>query len=200
MIHVYHPSKTIKGFACSFWYSSRNNSVFATLIKQSGWDDKNQNGLFKGNLNDPTKKVTIKLSWVEVGAILDCIDRNRPFSTYHDQDDFPKTIQFQPWTNTLDGKVSQRGFSFSVNVGDKQDSTSKNPFYIGLTYPEARYIREFLLYSLNLSFDGYISRGKHESVVVPAAPPEDPIEKENTDDQKVNNPTSESVEDPLTGF
>jgi len=158
MIHIYHPNKAVKGFACSFWYSNRNDSLFATLVKQAGWDEKTQNGTFKGSLNDPTKKVNIKLSEVEACAILDCIERNRPFSTFHQSDESPKSISFTPWMNTPiaddEGNrppVTQKGFSFSIVVGNKQD-TNKNSFYIGLTFAEARYIREFLIHYLQQSF------------------------------------------------
>lgn len=148
-IHLYHPNKAIKGFACSFWFSDRNDAVFATLIKQSGWDEKNQNGTFKESLNDPNRKVSIKLSYVEVSAILDCIERNRPFTTFHDSEEAPKSINFIPWLNA---DKTIKGYSFSITVGNKQDSTFKNSFYIGLTFAEARYIREFLIFCLNAHF------------------------------------------------
>lgn len=157
--HIYHPTKTVKGFACSFWFSDRDCSLYATLIKQAGWDEKTQNGTFKGSLKDPNKKVNIKLSWIEASAILDCIERNRPFNTYHDQDDFPKAITFTPWMGKAftDGEGNQRpatqnGFSFTITVKNKQDTTQQNAFFIGLTFAEARYIREFLIHALHKHF------------------------------------------------
>lgn len=159
-IHIYHPNKAVKGFACSFWFSERDNSLYATLIKQSGWDDKNQNGTFKASLNDPTKKVNIKLSPVEACGILDCIERNRTFSTFHDFEESPKAISLAPWMNNPiaddDGNrppAVQKGFSFSVSVNNKSDPTNKNSFYIGLTFAEARYIREYILHCLHLTFE-----------------------------------------------
>jgi hypothetical protein len=159
MNHIYHPTKSVKGFACSFWYSDRDNAVYATLIKQAGWDEKTQNGTFKDSLNDPNKKVNIKLSFVEVAAILDCIERNRPFSNYHDQDDFPKQISFTPWMSKAftDGEgnahpASQNGYSFTITVKNKQDTSQSNAFYIGLNFAEARYIREFLIHSMHKHF------------------------------------------------
>lgn len=159
MIHIYHPNKAVKGFACSFWYSDRDGSLYATLIKQSGWDDTNQVGTFKGSLEDPTKKVNIKLSDVEACAILDCIERNRPFSSFHQFDEAPKSIQFVPWMVTppsdMDGEKlppTQKGYSFTVVINDKVDTNKKNNFYIGLTFAEARLIREFLIHFLHTSF------------------------------------------------
>lgn len=159
MIHIYHPNKAVRGFACSFWYSERDGSLFATLIKQSGWDEKTQNGTFKASLEDPTKKVNIKLSEIEACAILDCIERNRPFTTFHDFEAAPKSISFIPWMNQSvaddDGNrpaPTQKGFSFSVAITNKEDPTNKNSFYIGLSYPEARFVREFLIHVLHKTF------------------------------------------------
>lgn len=154
MPHIYHPNKNITGFACSFSNSERDNVVFATLVKQSGWDAQSQNGTFKASLDDPTRHVNIKLSDTEISAICDCIERNRPFSSFHDNDKNPKGIKFEPWlSKPTDGSAPVvKGYSFSIVVGDKQDTTYKNPFYIGLTFPEARLIREYLLFSLQRHF------------------------------------------------
>jgi hypothetical protein len=159
MIHIYHPNKAIKGFACSFWYSDRDEALYATLIKQAGWDEKNQNGTFKASLNDPTKKVNVKLSFVEAAGILDCIERNRPFSQYHENDTAPKQISFSPWMSQeftdaegVKKPATQKGFSFTISVVDKEDTTKKNAFYIGLTYSEARLIREFIVFSMHKFF------------------------------------------------
>lgn len=160
-IHVYHPSKSMKGFACSFWYSNRDNCVFATLVKQSGWDNENSIGVFKASFEDPTKHVNIKLSEVEIGSILECLDHNREFKSYHEHEQTPKSINFVPWMGVaqkdIDGNVikaaSQQGFSFSISVGNKQDTTQKNSFYIGLNFGEARLIREFLIHALQTFFN-----------------------------------------------
>jgi len=154
-IHIYHPNKNNTGFACSFSQSDKDGTIFATLIKQAGWDAEKSVGSFKDSRNDPTKHVNIKLGQVEVAAILDCLDRNRPFSTVHDSDKSIKTIKFEPWMNKSNDDVSkptQRGFSFSISIADKQDSTSKNSLYLGITFPEGRLIREYLIFALQSQF------------------------------------------------
>lgn len=150
-IHFYHPNKAIKGFAASFWYSERDNTVFATILKQSGWDDKTENGIFKGSVDNPEGKVNVKFSDCEVAGIIDCIERNRPFNGFHDSEETPKNIAFTPWLDKNNNNT-QKGFSFSITVTDKQDSSYKNSFYIGLTFAEARLIREFLIHSLHTYF------------------------------------------------
>lgn len=154
-IHIYHPNKNNTGFACAFSQSDKDGTIFSTIIKQSSWDGEKQVGAFKESRNDPTKNVSIKLSQVEVASILDCLERNRPFSTVHDSEKTLKTIQFVPWMNkpaTPNEKPTQRGFSFSIAIADKQDSTSKNSLYIGITFPEGRLIREFLVHALQTQF------------------------------------------------
>jgi hypothetical protein len=159
-IHIYHPNKNNTGFACSFSLSPKDKcTIFTSIIKQAGWDATKQVGTFKDSKNDPTRNVNVKLEEVEVAAILDCIDRNRAFSTVHDSDKLMKSIKFEPWMNRLSDesikageKPTQKGFSFSVTVTDKQDSTKKNSFYIGLTYAEGRLVREYLMFALQKSF------------------------------------------------
>lgn len=190
MVHVYHPNKSIKGFACSFWYSQRDDSIYARLVKQSGWDAKNDNGTFKESLNDPERNVTIKLSAIEAGAILDCIERSRPFSSFHQHEEKPKSIKFEPWM--ADDK--QKGYSFSVSVSKTQDSTYKNSFYIGLTFAEGRIIREALIYFIHTQFDNFSAARPKEPAAKPTrvTPPE-PVKDSN------NSSPKQSI-DPLVDF
>ena len=95
MIAFYKPNKGNKGSASSFHYSPKFNCVFAEIIKQNSWDESTRTGVFKQSRNDPTTHIIIKLGWHEVGSILDCIERYRPFSTYHEQDDFPKVLNLR---------------------------------------------------------------------------------------------------------
>lgn len=168
-VHLYKPNKNNTGHACSFSQSPKDGTIFGTLIKQSGWDAANQVGSFKASRNDPKKHVNIKLGQVEVAAILDCLDRNRAFSTVHDGDHGMKTINFSPWMEKLSQesldeglKPSCKGYSFSITCTDKQDSTSKVSLYIGLTFAEGRLIREFLIYALQNAFSN--SNAKFEDV------------------------------------
>jgi hypothetical protein len=174
MIHVYHPNKASKGYAASFWQSEKDNTVFATIIRQSGWDAQRQVGIFKDNIENPEGKVNIKLNDFEVGAILDCIERGRPFTTFHDHDNTPKSINFTPW---VDQSGNSRGYSFTITVTSKQDSAYKNAFFIGLTYAEARVIREFLIFALHKSF-----RRLAPAQIKPTPRPPVPVEENGPDD------------------
>jgi hypothetical protein len=189
-IHIYHPNKAIKGFACSFWYSQRDDSVYATIIKQSGWDTERDNGVFKANKDNPDGRVNIKLSFIECAAILECVDKNRQFKTFHDGDEKPKNIAFVPW-NSKEGDKSQIGFSFSVTVGDKAD-TNKNSFYIGLNFAEARLIREFITNTIAF----YFNKGNKPQVVEQSSAPQESEQSPNNSQKN----ESKTLVDPLTDF
>lgn len=150
---MYHPSKNGNGFAASFWLGRDNDCIFATILKQSGWDEKNQTGTFKDSVNDPNKKVNIKLNYVEIASILDCVERNRPFKTFHDHNEFPKSISFIPWMTGEENAKQQKGYSFTITITSKQDTSFKNAFYIGFTFSEARLIREYLIFALHVCFN-----------------------------------------------
>jgi hypothetical protein len=159
-LHIYHPNKNNTGFAASFSQSDKDGTIFASIIKQSGWNTEKSIGTFSGNKNDPTKNTNIKLGQVEAAAILDCLDRNRAFSVVHDSDKYMKSIKFEPWMNKLSEESIKagekpvcKGYSFSITITDKQDSTSKNSFYIGLNFAEGRLIREYLIFALSKSFE-----------------------------------------------
>jgi hypothetical protein len=160
-IAFYKPNKSNRGFAASFQNSHQNDCVFATIIKQSSWNEETKIGGFAASREDKSASVTVKLNQVETAAILDCIERGRPYSSFHDGES-SKNINFVPWMSkpvNEEDKQVQRGFSFSITIANKEDSSSKNSFYIGFSFAEARLIREFLLNCLNNQFD--INREKN---------------------------------------
>jgi hypothetical protein len=153
MIRIYHPSKSGKGFAMSIQDSNQNDCVFATLIKQSGWSEETKTGTFAASREDKNSITTVKFNDLECAALLNVIERGQPFSSFH-SGDIEKGIQFTPWfPKVAEGEKSiQKGFSFSITL-NPNDATTKNSFYIGLSYPEGRLIREYLINCLNSHFN-----------------------------------------------
>jgi len=195
-IQLYHPNKSNLGSACSFNVAPDNSCVFATLIRQHGWDAEKGNGTFKGNKDNPEQKVNVKLSLVEVSAILETLDRKRVYSAYHDADK-PKQIKFDVWVDKASG--SDRGFTFSVNVSDKNNKEYKNSFYFGFNYGEARYVREYLMFCLKRSFKSSLSASQSQDkpfVPVVVAIPKTPTVVYNP--EEVAGPTS-TTDDDLIG-
>ena len=150
MIQFYKPNSKNTGSACSFWLSPKDNRFYACIIKQDSWNAAKRTGSFAQNAENPEKKVVVKFSDVEIGGILDAIDSNRGFSAYHDgaTTQFSTSLKFEPYMR----EGSQVGFSFMVTKSSKEDTTKKISFVIGLSFPEARLLKEHLSFLLNKSF------------------------------------------------
>jgi len=151
MIHFYKPNAKVTGTACSFWYNTNEKSFFSSMIKQASWDSSKRQGSFVKNKKVPDKNVIVKFSAAEVGGILDSIESNREFSTYHSSKNQITKIKFGKYER--DGK--QVGFSYGVNKENKEDSTDKTSFIIGFTFGEARLLKQYLIKALDSSFAFY---------------------------------------------
>jgi hypothetical protein len=192
-IQYYKPNPKGTGSACSFWCNAKEGALFGSFIKQSGWNDKTKTGSFKANKENPSASTQFKFSQFEVASIVDTIETNRPFSAYHQTPKKITKFNFKPYIR----KEEQVGFSYSVNTEDKEDSTSKGSFIIGLTYGEARLLKEYFLYSLASIFtsqDKEYAKEKATQEEVeddapasskdPLAPPTTPKTKDILDDEE----------------
>ena len=158
MISFYKPTEKVTGTAMSFYLNKKDNSFFTNLIKQDSWDASRKIGSFQKNKNVEGKSINIKWSALEVASFIDAIDRNDEFSGYHGSNQvvrftfgryIPKSKDSSG--NWVEGKV-QKGFSFRVTRESKEDSTNKSSFVIGLSFAEAKLLREHLAYLLETSF------------------------------------------------
>ena len=144
MIQFYKPNAKVTGTACSFW-SNYDGSVMVSLIKQAAPIGKNP---FAKNKDNPQKRVIAKLNPTEVGGIIDTIESTREWSNFHNSDNQQLQLKFTTYE-----AAGKKGFSLSIYRQDKADSTNKVSFAIGFTFPEARYLKEFLIYALRKNFD-----------------------------------------------
>ena len=153
MIQFYKPNKKVTGSACSFWLND-DGSIMASLIKQDGWNNQKNTGSFSKNKDNPNGRVIVKLGETEIASIIDCLETNRKWSTYHRSSKQSLQINFGPYERNGD----QLGFSFSVNKQDAEDSTNKVGFLIGFNFGEGRYLKEFLAFLLNKKFNAFQSQ------------------------------------------
>jgi hypothetical protein len=158
MISFYKPTPKVTGTAMSFYLNKRDNSFFSNLIKQDSWDDSRKIGSFQKNKKVQGKNVNIKFSQTEIASIIDAVDRNIEITGYHGSNQVVR-FSFGPYipkTKTPDGEwvegTQQKGFSFRVTRESKEDSTNKQSYVIGLTFPEAKLLREHLVYLLKAGF------------------------------------------------
>jgi len=133
----------------------------SSFIKQDSWDSKRKRGSFSKNKDNPKAKALVKYSQVEAAGLVDAIERNEKWSAYHSSQNQIVKINFGPYMDKNTG--AQKGFSYAVNKEAKEDSTDKISFIIGLTFPEARLLKELLCGILQKSFDN--SLVSNENVV-----------------------------------
>ena len=137
------PTKSNAGSACQFNVKVENSCVYAQLTKQVSWMD--GHGTFKGGL-----RIVTKLAINEIGAILDCLEFNREFSTVHKNSSGLTQIHFKKYARK-DNPNIQVGYSFTLG---KKDGEETKWFYIGITFAEGQVLKEYLRYSLGLIFAG----------------------------------------------
>jgi hypothetical protein len=122
-----------------------------SFIKQDSWNDAKKTGSFSKNKDNPRARVIVKLNRIEVAGLIDSIESNRDFSVYHTSEKQTLQIKFCAYLDKSTN--SQKGFSFSVNKQDKEDSTNKLGFIIGFTFPEARLLKNDLTLMLNETYN-----------------------------------------------
>lgn len=149
MISFYKPNSKNNGTACSFSVNTKDESIWCSLIKQSSWNEKTKTGSFIDNKDNPQKSAKVKFSLVEVAGLLESLEKNVEFSAYHSSDKQITKIKLLPYVR----EEKQVGFSFSVNKENKENSENKQSFLIGFYFNEARLLKEFLLYTLQATFD-----------------------------------------------
>jgi len=150
MIQFYKPNPSVKGSACSFWMTD-DKALMSSFIKQDSWDSARKRGSFSKNKDNPKAKALVKYSQVEAGGLIDAIERNVLWSAYHSSKNQIVKVNFGPYMDKKTGE--QKGFSYAVNKEGKEDSTDKVSFIIGLTFPEARLLKEFLSALLQKTFE-----------------------------------------------
>jgi hypothetical protein len=171
MIQFYKPNPSVKGSACSFWMTD-DKALMSSFIKQDSWDSARKRGSFSKNKDNPRAKALVKYSQVEAAGLIDAIERNTTWSAYHSSKNQIIKIIFGPYMDKKTGE--QKGFSYGVNKEAKEDSTDRIGFIIGLTFPEARLLKEFLSGLLQKTFENsamFADNNKKPAPAQPSGPP-----------------------------
>lgn len=150
-VSIYKPNTRMTGAAINF-YISRDNSIMLSMLRQTGPIDSRP---FYASKDDPTKKVTVKFSAIECGALLRTIQRGIPAGgekgLYHSTDKAKTSITFKPYLDKTTGE--DRGFSLITSRENAGDSVNKVSVLIGITHAEAAVIEEFLKIAIQTSFE-----------------------------------------------
>jgi hypothetical protein len=197
-LQFFKANKNLKGCGIGLSFQSKDEAFYVSLVKQSAWDDQKQRGSFQGD------KTNIKLSVTEVGGILDCIERNREFSTYHKSKRSNTQIKFAAYMVQGEEKPIQKGFGLSVNQTDVEDTTKKVSFLMPINFAEARAIKKYLEFALEHIYSAIYSAdkeffkkkqaegGRPQVSNAKASTPPEPVQPE---DDLINQSTEQPVED-----
>lgn len=151
-ITFYKPNTKGTGSAINFYVGERDNALWLNLLKQSGPMD---NKPFMASKDDPTKKISVKFSQVETGALIKTLQRGIPAGgekgLYHSSPKGVSRISFKPYLDKVSGE--DKGFSLAVSKEPVGDSVNKISVLIGLTHAEAAVLEEFLRMALRISFE-----------------------------------------------
>lgn len=151
-LQFYKPNKKNTGHACSFWVNE-DGTINCSMIKQSGWNEKNRTGQFSANKDNPNGRVISKISEIEACAIISAVRRRTEFSAYHRSEKQVLNLSFKSMFDRENPK-KHTGYSFSINKEDAEDSTNKVSFYLMLDYGEAELLAIYLNKAVDESFTG----------------------------------------------
>lgn len=148
MIQIYKPTKNVTGAAISLQAGLKDKHLYLNFIKQASWNDQTKKGSFIENRNKPGFSTVVKFNQVEVGAMLDALEKFYAFSAFHSSDKSKTQITFGP----ADGEQKDKLYVLKIHQTNAQDTTQKTSFFIPITFGEARLIQEYLRYYLHTSF------------------------------------------------
>jgi hypothetical protein len=146
MLQIYKPNKNNTGSASSWSFNSKQESVFAQLIKQTSWIAEKHIGSFKGGA-----KMTVQFNLTEIGALLDVLNRQVEYGTFHRNGETSTSIKFYPYKRKDSDVIV--GYGLSLKRGELSMA-------IGFTFAEAEVLKEFLKFALEHIFSAKYAESK----------------------------------------
>lgn len=155
-LQFYKPNTANTGTACGVSFNSKDGAIYISFIKQTKPKTNDSPGSFKGG-----KQLVTKFSVGETGALIDTIEKGRPFDGYHAIPGSTQNtkISFKPYFVGED-KKTLKGIGLSVIKSDKEDSTFKENYSVGFSLGEAVALREYLRFALGHIYAAIYSKDK----------------------------------------
>lgn len=147
-LQFYKPQKNGKGSASSWSVNSKEKSVFVQIVKQSG--DFGSDHPFKDG-----EKATVQLSLVEIGHLLNVLNRAVEYKTVHQSEKYSTNIGFSPYIK--DG--NHLGYGFSIGRQEKGKEGFQS-FMLGYNFGEAETLKHWLEFALEHIFTAIYSLDK----------------------------------------
>ena len=182
MLQFYKPNAKVTGCSCTFSFNLETKNLFASLMRQHSWDSNKRRGSFKGNKDNQAAQARTKFSMAEASGIVDAIETNRSFSSYHSFNNDITKVRFEPYKR----EDKQVGYTLTVNKEQKDDSTNKRNFLIGFNFHEARLLKQYILDGLSNCF--IFNTPSVQNV-------QKPVESQQTLDSPAFSPPSQGADD-----
>lgn len=144
------------GAACDFYFNSKDECLFITIKKQSGFDEKKKLASFYNG-----EFCRMKFSTTEIGKFLRTLEKNKEASGFHGGYEGNKQQYFFKPYFDKENETMQKGFSLSFI---KHQGSDKISFNIGFDLDEARTIKEYLIFVLNHIFSAIYAADKKASL------------------------------------
>lgn len=157
MIQFYKPNARCTGVCLAINFSTEDEAMYVSMLKQASWDEATKKGSFKANQNDLSKKINIKFALTEVGSILASLRRNEELSLFHKVGDTTVGIKLSPYmrdVTPLPDDITQKSspvvkqVGYSLSVSRKKGAAEPERFLIGFTFGEAALVEEALVHGL----------------------------------------------------
>ena len=154
-LQIYKPNAKSTGNAATFEVGYRDGKpeFYVSFIKQSGWDSKTNNGSFKGNKDDPSKNINMKLNEFELGEILNAFNRFLPWSGFHSFGGNNTSLLLSPWKKSKNVKLKAGNESIDVHAYGFSVFRSGTSFAIALEPGEIEVLKELIKYFYRVIFD-----------------------------------------------
>lgn len=180
-MQFYKPNAAGTGHAIGFQFDSKKGALYAQFVKQTGWNADTKKGSFQEGA-----KFNLKFNEIEIGVILNCIERGRGAKLFHQSEKGNTSIELKEYVSKKDN--SKDGFTISVNPRANEGEDKPQTFGFWFNAGEARTLKEYLQFVLDHFFAAEYSAEKKRRAEYAAGKEQGTSKK---DKEKVEN------EDPL---
>ncbi len=146
-MQFYKPNASITGHAVGFQFNSKEGALYAQFVKQTGAKE------FKDG-----KKFNLKFNAIEIGVLLNCIERGYAEKLYHQSEKGSTSIEVKEYFSKK--KNAKDGFTISVNPRANEGEEKPDTFGFWFNAGEARTLKEYLQFVLDHFFAAEYSAEK----------------------------------------
>lgn len=156
-MQFYKPNSKNSGHAVGFSFNSKDGALYVEFVKQTSWDAELKRGAFKGGA-----KFNIKLNDIEIGSILNCIERGKAAKLFHQAEKGSTSIALDTFPLVKDGEAARArdGFTISVNPRSTGEGDVPQKFGFWFNSAEERVLKEYLQFVLEKFFSAEYSAEK----------------------------------------